>query len=136
MSKAKNLLKEFNKCKVANVVRIIPPENDLYRSITGLVGNRDVKDPNVTKIIKRMKKLGFFDFMPIVVNINEDGTVMVNLDGQHRLKAAACLGIPIMAINCQKDFSLNPDITISLNSGKTNWGLLNYADFWAAQEDA
>ena len=81
MTKATNLRKEFEACEVVNVVRIIKPDNPLYNKMERLLGNRNQKHHNVEKIILRMKKMGFFDFQPIIVYITEDNKVIVKIDG-------------------------------------------------------
>ena len=135
MTKATNLRKEFEACEVVNVVRIIKPDNPLYNKMERLLGNRNQKHHNVEKIILRMKKMGFFDFQPIIVYITEDNEVIVKIDGEHRALAAMYLKIPMYVMECKVKDSEIGDITMMLNSGKTNWTLMDYAKYYVKQRD-
>tara|TARA_R110002073_G_scaffold312732_1_gene484328 strand:- start:18 stop:884 length:867 start_codon:yes stop_codon:yes gene_type:complete len=135
MTKSTNIRKDFEKCKVVNVVREIKPDNPLYNKMERLLGNRKQLPHNVEKIILRMKKMGFFNFQPIIVYITEDNKVIVKIDGEHRALAAMYLKIPMYVMECKVKDSEIGDITMMLNSGKTNWTLMDYAKYYAKQKD-
>jgi hypothetical protein len=87
--------------------------------------NREIKVEHVQKIAESISKKSFLSSNPIFVD-----TDMQVIDGQHRLKAAELLALPIYYI-------VNAEIVeediILLNSSRRNWNSENYADFYSAK---
>lgn len=106
-----------DKNPIINVVRATTN----YDMFSMFSDNRDLKEPNVLKIVTSFKK-GKID-SPIIVN--EEYKVV---DGQHRLEAAKRLGVPIAYI-------VIPGLTIEdcrrMNAFSSVWNTLTYIDSYA-----
>jgi hypothetical protein len=95
--------------------------------------NRDVRDPNVVKIIKSYKLFGTGSAVVTVIKTKSiNGTVEYYIvDGQHRLVAAQRLklSINIMIVELAIDTKLNVTKYIAtLNNTSTGWSASTYLD--------
>jgi hypothetical protein len=89
--------------------------------------NRPVITKNVMKLIKSFEDIGnWLHCIPIIVD--SEGFIA---DGQHRNEAAKILGLPISVIQIDKEDVAK--ITIALNTNQRNWGLIDFARYWATQ---
>ena len=107
----------------------IDTDHILYHGLATVNKNRDVKDRDVQKIQKSMSIQNLLKYRPILVL--EDGTIY---DGQHRYEAAKNLGLPLYVMFISKEDAAST-IMISLNTNQTNWGLPQFANYWAKQTD-
>ena len=91
-----------------------------YGLFTHYKENRAIHQNHVNKLIKSMKERGWIPGSHIIVN--KSGRVV---DGQHRLKAAMAVGIPV-------EYIVSPKATmtevINLNRGKMNWNIIAFLD--------
>ena len=85
--------------------------------------NREVKESSVKRLIQSIKEKNLLDSCPILVN----GEMYV-IDGQHRLKAAEELGIPIY-YRVQSDIEIRD--MVKFNSNNVNWSLDDYFNFYS-----
>ena len=85
--------------------------------------NRDIALPHVERLKDMIKKYGYINSLPIIVD--EDGLI---IDGQHRYLACKALGIepPIIV-----DASF--DIVQILNSTQLKWATKDYVKYYAAK---
>lgn len=84
--------------------------------------NRDLEDPNLKKIKNSIKARNLLHLRPIL--IDKDYRV---IDGQHRLKIAEELQIPIyylIQVDCQ------PEDIILLNANQKNWTIKDYFTYF------
>ena len=88
-----------------------------YKKFKKLLGNRNVTEARINKIIHSINKVGYLS-NPIIVNEN-----MEVIDGQGRLAALERLGLPVEYI-VQEGVGINECISMNLN--QTNWNLMNY----------
>lgn len=95
-----------------------------YSIFKRMVGNREVLDSRVAKLIKSIKEYGYI-FNPIIVNEN-----MEVIDGQGRLGALESLNLPVDYIVCN---GLKARECVVLNSNHTAWGYKNYIDLYASE---
>lgn len=87
--------------------------------------NRSINRTHVDKIRESIKKHGYLEDKPILVNEN-----MEIIDGQHRYIACVELGIePIFKVI--KD--ANDDLMIDLNSSQSSWGVQDYIHYYASR---
>lgn len=98
---------------------------DQYSLFKIVHSNRPVDDTHVKKLMAAIEKKNLLHLNPIVVNGN-----MEVIDGQHRLKAAKMLRVPIYYM-IDKDIN-HGDIS-SLNSNKKNWKMMDYVNFYAKE---
>lgn len=85
--------------------------------------NRDINKLNLKKITDSIQFKNLLHLFPLIVNKN-----MEIIDGQHRLKAADALGLPIYYI--QDDTITKADIA-SMNNNRKGWSSHDYINFWA-----
>lgn len=85
--------------------------------------NRNVVPTQVERLTESIKKNGYFEGMPIMVN--PDGLIV---DGQHRFLACKNLGIeaPIVEVK-------NFDIVPILNSTQMRWSMKDYIKYYSAK---
>lgn len=88
-----------------------------YNKFKKLLGNRNVTETRINKIIQSINKVGYLS-NPIIVNEK-----MEVIDGQGRLTALERLGLPVEYI-VQEGVGI--DECISMNLNQTNWNLMNY----------
>ena len=85
--------------------------------------NRDIHQPHVDRLKELIKKHGYYEGLPIIVD--EDGFI---IDGQHRYLACKALGIePPIVVG--KSFDVVPII----NSTQLSWGLKDYVKYYSAK---
>lgn len=96
--------------------------------VSFLLGNRDVNDKMVGKIMKSMAEYGILTCITVT---KYNGRYFV-IDGQHRYSAAKKLGANIPAIVIPRQ-AIN--VIIDLNTIQKNWGLEDFADFFATNDD-
>ncbi len=84
-----------------------------YKQFKNLDGNRNIHEPQVTRLIKAIEKKNLLHQNPILVNRD-----MEIIDGQHRLLAAQALGIPV---HYRIEESANLEDTIMLNANNRKW---------------
>lgn len=87
--------------------------------------NREVDPKHVNRLIKAIEKKNLLHVNPIIV----DNSMRV-IDGQHRLAAAAALGVEIFYIESDVD---RKDISV-LNSNQKNWNAMDYINFYTIEK--
>lgn len=93
-----------------------------YEQFKFLQDNRErIKDSHVRSLVKSITARNMLEFRPIIVNQD-----MEIIDGQHRLKAAQQLNVPIF-YQIQTKFH-ETDI-IAYNCA-LNWNMYDYMNFW------
>lgn len=92
-----------------------------YARFKMMEGNRPVES-RVNKLIGAISRKNQLHLHPIVVQKNGDGRLYV-ADGQHRLRAAEALKLPVFYIE-SKDISLSD--VIDANSVQKGWSLKDY----------
>jgi len=118
----------FPKKYIANVIYKFEADSPYYHSFTEFKGNRPIEPFNVERIRKSMKEIGFLDSLPMIVDKHNRV-----VDGKNRYAAAKSIGEPIYVTESNTD-NLG-QLAIALNTNKKNWSLLNFANYWAQQED-
>lgn len=102
-------------------------DHEFYHKLGMSVKNRRINERNVKNIKSSMRKHNLLMYRPIL--ILEDGTI---IDGQHRYLSCISLGLTLyLQIIEKKDVSST--IMINLNTNQTNWGLPQFANYWAKQ---
>lgn len=96
-----------------------------YTTFKKLKPNREISLNHVQKLADAIQKKNLLVTNPIMVNPD-----MEVIDGQHRLKAAELLGLPIYYI-ITADI-VDEDI-ILLNTARKNWTADDYCDFYVAK---
>lgn len=86
--------------------------------------NRSLEDAHVKKLIKAIEEKNLLALNPITVNER-----MEVIDGQHRLKAAKMLRVPIYY---QISNTVTAEDIFALNSNKKNWNPHDYLKFYCA----
>lgn len=89
-----------------------------YDQFKTIPGNRPIKHEHVQFIKKSIKTSNKLEFNPIIVS----GDYFI-VDGQHRLKAAEELKLPIYFV---VDKNARPEDMVLLNTPRRNWTLENY----------
>lgn len=97
-----------------------------YKQFKKLIGNRNVTEARINKIINSIKKVGYLS-NPIIVNEK-----MEVVDGQGRLAALERLGLPVEYI-VQEGVGIEE--CISMNLHQTNWNLMNYITSFASRKN-
>jgi len=100
-----------------------------YHGLKRCDTNRPINNRNVQNIQKSMSMYNLLKYRPIL--ILENGTIV---DGEHRYKAAKDLGLPLYVMFISKK-DAESTIMINLNTNQTNWGLPQFANYWAKQTD-
>jgi len=95
---------------------------DMFNSIEH---NRPINQNHVNKLITSIERSNDLHLHPIVVTPD-----LKVIDGQHRLKAAEFLKIPIFYVT---DSNYTEDKLMLLNSNQMNWSIENYIEFWAGK---
>lgn len=91
-----------------------------YKIFKGVIGNREIHQPHLTKLIKSISGKNMLIANPIIVN--EEMRV---IDGQHRLMAAQELGVPIYyTVIADADL---PEV-ITLNANNRAWTTMDYLE--------
>lgn len=94
-----------------------------YSKFKDLHGNRQVKIGHIQKLADSMRENNLLEYQPVLVN--EEHYI---IDGQHRLKAAEMLGVPVHYI-------VVPGVGLSevqlLNATVKPWSLRDYAESFA-----
>lgn len=83
-------------------------------------GNRTVSKEHVSRLAAAMEEMNLQKFFPILVNEN-----MEIIDGQHRLMAAARLGLPV---HYEKVKGLTIENVVSINTNMRKWTLSDFID--------
>ena len=97
--------------EVVNSIYKIKPTDPLYKQIEYLAGNRPIKQNHVNLLVDSIEKA---------------------VDGQHRYVACVLrLGIPIYVMLV--DESVNNNIIVTLNTNKSNWLDMDFANYYASQ---
>lgn len=97
-----------------------------YKKFKKLIGNRNVTETRINKILQSIAKVGYIS-NPIIVNEK-----MEVIDGQGRLAALERLGLPIEYV-IQEGVGINE--CISMNLHQTNWNLMNYIVSFASRKN-
>lgn len=84
--------------------------------------NRQINENHVKNLIKSIKQNNLLHLRPITVDTN-----MQIVDGQHRLKAAEELQLPIY-YTIEED--LDDQTVVLLNCTQKNWSIDDYLKFW------
>lgn len=107
----------------------IDTDHILYHGLGRCNTNRDINNKNVQNIQQSLSMHNLLKYRPIL--ILENGEIA---DGQHRYEAAKNLGIPFYIMVIKKKDAAS-SIMINLNTNQTNWGLPQFANYWAKQTD-
>lgn len=93
-----------------------------YGKFKTIDGNRDVKPNHVNNLANAIEKKNLLKVFPVIVNER-----MEVIDGQHRLLAAAKLGVkvPYEVID-----GLRIEDVMSINSSSKGWGVADYVKAW------
>lgn len=91
-----------------------------YHKFKLIGGNREVKDSHLKPLMKSVADNNLLEFNPILVN--EDFEV---IDGQHRLRAAEILGIPVYYITLVG--GRIPEV-VTFNTNTRNWSLEDFLE--------
>jgi len=89
-----------------------------YSMFKFIKNNREVSIEIVNRLAFSIKKHGYIESKPILVNGN-----LGIIDGQHRFHACKKLGIDVVYV-IQKN--LSEDIILDLNTGQKNWSLTDF----------
>lgn len=96
-----------------------------YGMFKSIHSNRDIDRNHLRRLTKAIQTKNLLYLFPIVVNKH-----MEVVDGQHRLKVAEILGVPIY-------YLIDNDITKAdiamVNNNRKAWGALNFIDFYAKE---
>src|SRR6185369_2038866 len=96
-----------------------------YAMFKFLPSNREIIEGKVGELIASIKQKNLLEFRPILVDENHG-----IIDGQHRLKAAEALQIPIY-FNKKKGVGVAD--MILLNSAQSNWSGVDYLNAYCAE---
>ena len=100
-------------------------ETSDYAMFKTIKGNRGIKQDHVEKLATSIDRENLLHLRPIIVNDR-----MEVIDGQHRLRAAQMLGVPIF-YTVQKD--LNYKQMAQLNAVQDNWKFSNFIVMYSSQ---
>jgi hypothetical protein len=94
-----------------------------YEMFKFMLNNRKINEGLVKRLIASIKKIGYLEGKPIIVNHD-----MIVIDGQHRLEACKRLSLPIY-------YSISNvcpnEAMIHLNMNQQIWRLEDYIHSWA-----
>lgn len=93
-----------------------------YDRFKKIVGNRDVDEKRVRKIMDSIKEVGYIP-LPAIVN-----SKMEVIDGQGRIEACKRLGVPVAYLVAQ---GAGLEECIKMNVSSTNWTTLDYIKSFA-----
>lgn len=99
-------------------------ETDDFSQFKHLLGNRDVTEDRIAKIIDSIQRIGYIN-NPCVVNKKNE-----IIDGQARMVALERLGIPVHYVI---DENAGLDECIQLNMNGTTWKIPDYINSYCAQ---
>lgn len=85
--------------------------------------NREVDTSHVNRLVREIRKKNLLHLNPITVNSNYEV-----IDGQHRLRAAEVLGVPIYFI---QDETVNDGDIAGMNSNKRVWTMMDFINYYA-----
>lgn len=91
---------------------------NMYDKFLSLEGNRGIMESHVKKIMDSIEEKNQLQYFPIMVNENN-----YIIDGQHRLRAAERLGVPIY-YRIIKGADIND--VMRLNFNQKQWSLMNF----------
>lgn len=95
-----------------------------YEQFRRLIGNREVTDQRVHKIIKSINKVGYI-LSPITINERYE-----IIDGQGRLEALKTLGLPVDFVVAE---GAGIDECIAMNIQQSNWKIEDFIHSYAEQ---
>ena len=116
----------FENLEVSSKIYKVYPHDEMYHKLERIYGNRTVLPYDVLQIKESIEKNNLLHLQPIIVQVKDDGTIIV-VDGQHRLEAALALGVPFYILH---DTSSNILNLITLNTHQRKWGLPDFLNFW------
>jgi hypothetical protein len=93
----------------------------------------DLKNPLTRNLARSLENYGWFKSHPAMV-VRDDGGSLVVLDGQHRIKVAEALGIPIcyQEVTVPDKTQYGLDLVIKeVNNSQKSWALRDYVDSYA-----
>ena len=85
-------MKTTKNLQVSNKIYKVNPSDDLYHTLQGVHGNRDINYVNVDRLKKSVKRNDVLRLRPIV--LREENESLVIVDGQHRYEVAKMLSKP------------------------------------------
>ena len=94
-----------------------------YKIFKKIDSNRDIERSHLNRLIRGIEGKNLLYLFPIVVNKS-----MEIVDGQHRLKAAEELKLPIFYI---VDNNITKADIAMVNSNRKSWSMRNYIEFYA-----
>ena len=121
----------FKNLEVSSKIYKVYPHDEMYHKLERIYGNRTVLPYDVLQIKESIEKNNLLHLQPIIVQVKDDGTIIV-VDGQHRLEAALALGVPFYILH---DTSSNILNLITLNTHQRKWGLKDFLKFWCSQDE-
>ena len=106
-----------------NVVSVVY-ETRNYEMFKKLLGNRDVTESRVQKIMNSIKNVGYV-MNPCVINMRKEV-----IDGQGRIEALKRLGLPVHFVI---DNNAGLEQCVQLNINGTPWHAIDYVESYASQ---
>lgn len=104
-----------------------------YNTFSILRANRPINRGNVNNIKKSMQRYGFLPGRQILVKRTAAGKLVV-VDGQHRLKAAAELDIPVIYEEVVTDVGAEEYI-VAANMASKQWSANDYIEHYARMKN-
>ncbi len=98
-----------------------------YKIFKKINSNREINKSHLRKLITGIERKNLLYLFPIV--INKDNEVV---DGQHRLKAAEELGLPVFYL---VDNNITKADIAMVNSNRKAWAMRDYVEFYAGEGD-
>tara|TARA_R100000656_G_scaffold38314_1_gene32278 strand:+ start:712 stop:1503 length:792 start_codon:yes stop_codon:yes gene_type:complete len=117
--------------KPYNTIHKITKKHRLYNSLEFFGGNRNVNAKNVQCLIEAIKECNLLPLCPLLVY--RIGGEYKIADGQHRYLAALELGLSFYVVVSKEPYDTS--LIGKLNSNHKNWGLGDYAKYWANQSE-
>ena len=116
--------------KTVSSIKLVNPNDPLYNNLkVGQGGNRNPIPRHVQNLKTSISECNLLKYRPIIVW--KDRKKYEIADGQNRYKACTELGIPFYI----QEIEGKPDrrMLSILNSNQRNWGLGDFARFWASK---
>ena len=125
------MLSPFKNLEITGKIYKVYPHEEIYHKLERIYGNRITFPYDVLQIKDSIEKNNLLHLQPIIVQVQDDGTIVV-IDGQHRLESALALGISFYLM---EDTSSNILNLITLNTHQRKWGLPDFLNFWSSQKE-
>jgi len=96
-----------------------------YSRFKRINSNREISRPHLRKLITAIQQKNLLHLYPLIINTDRE-----IIDGQHRLKAAQELNLPVYYLTDDK--VSKSDIAL-MNSNRKSWGGKDYIGFFAEE---